>query len=195
MREKEIFQEFISSGLSTTQISKKLGISQTCVRYWLKKFNLVTKPLYQLKNRFKYSDEELLEIWIGCDSINQFLLKLGVGTSGGAWYHYRKRLKTLGVDISQSTKNGRSRGGNKTAEIRNKLAIKKCIRLPRTTLKKSMDLAGIRYECNNCKIFEWKGKKIKLHIHHKNKNKNENEISNLEYLCPNCHSIEHFQED
>lgn len=58
-----------------------------------------------------------------------------------------------------------------------------------------MDLNNIAYECFKCKISEWINKKLKLHIHHKDGNKCNNNISNLEYLCPNCHSIEHYDED
>ncbi len=37
-----ILKEFIKLGLSTYQISKRVGKSQTSIRYWMKKFNLKT---------------------------------------------------------------------------------------------------------------------------------------------------------
>jgi 5-methylcytosine-specific restriction endonuclease McrA len=30
-----------------------------------------------------------------------------------------------------------------------------------------------------------------LGVHHKDRNRRNNELSNLEVLCPNCHSLEH----
>jgi 5-methylcytosine-specific restriction endonuclease McrA len=32
-----------------------------------------------------------------------------------------------------------------------------------------------------------------LEVHHKDRNRKNNDISNLEILCPNCHSEEHYQ--
>lgn len=32
-----------------------------------------------------------------------------------------------------------------------------------------------------------------LQVHHKDRNKNNNSIKNLQILCPNCHSEEHFK--
>lgn len=192
MAYKHEIESLVNEGLSTTQMAERLGFSQTNVRYWLKKYNLKTKPNWNLDNRKKFSDQELLNLWSQCDSVNQFLLRLGVGTSGGAWYHYQKRLTLLGVHFSDSTQSWRSRGGQKTAQIKNRLAIQKRIRLPRPTLKKALDLISREYVCADCKLSEWRGYKLLLHIHHKNEDKTQNQVENLEYLCPNCHSIKHF---
>lgn len=43
--------------------------------------------------------------------------------------------------------------------------------------------------CLKCGISEWQGKKIPLELEHKDGNNQNNERSNLEGLCPNCHSI------
>lgn len=45
-----------------------------------------------------------------------------------------------------------------------------------------------KYRCEYCGITQWNGKKITLHLHHKDGNHSNNELSNLEILCPNCHS-------
>lgn len=161
----------------------------------VKKYSLKTIPSYSLENRHKYSNEELLKVWNESDSVNQFLLNLNVGTSGGAWYHYKKRLAGLEVDFSSSTINGRKRGGQKVAEIRNRECTKQRKRLARPILKKSMDLANIEYKCIECGIYKWREKKIKLHIHHKDLDKTNNLVSNLQYLCPNCHGISHYIEE
>jgi hypothetical protein len=192
---KKTLENYIEEGSSINDICKKTGKGNTSVRYWLKKYGLKTKPNFNLENRFKYSNEKLLEIWKQSDSVNQFLLNLGVGTGGGAWYHYKKRLILLGIDLSESTLNGRSRGGQMTAKLRNSKTIKKRIRLKRSSLKKSMDLYNIPYKCSKCNLFEWFNKKLKLHIHHKNHDKTDNKIENLEYLCPNCHGIYHYNEN
>lgn len=56
----------------------------------------------------------------------------------------------------------------------------------RTIKKKILDMRGA--ECERCKfnIVEV------LQVHHKDRKRNNNKSSNLEILCPNCHSIEHY---
>ena len=44
------------------------------------------------------------------------------------------------------------------------------------------------YICNGCGISEWRKKKIVLELEHKDGNSENNLLSNLELLCPNCHS-------
>ena len=43
-------------------------------------------------------------------------------------------------------------------------------------------------KCNKCGINEWLGKPISLELEHIDGNRDNNERSNLECLCPNCHS-------
>jgi len=56
-----------------------------------------------------------------------------------------------------------------------------------TVRKKLLKLDKIN-KCQRCGFDEYP--KI-LGVHHKDRNRNNNTISNLEILCPNCHSIEH----
>ena len=44
---------FINEGLSTREIASKINISQTNVRFWLKKFKLKTKPKFEYQNDIK----------------------------------------------------------------------------------------------------------------------------------------------
>ena len=44
------------------------------------------------------------------------------------------------------------------------------------------------YKCECCGITEWNGKPIALQLHHINGIHNDNRLSNLQLLCPNCHS-------
>lgn len=43
-------------------------------------------------------------------------------------------------------------------------------------------------KCNCCGIEEWMGQPISFEVEHKDGNSHNNERSNLEALCPNCHS-------
>lgn len=44
-------------------------------------------------------------------------------------------------------------------------------------------------KCNICRMKEWIMSPLLLQLHHKDGNKYNNKRINLEYLCPNCHSI------
>jgi Zn finger protein HypA/HybF involved in hydrogenase expression len=44
------------------------------------------------------------------------------------------------------------------------------------------------YECSVCKIKEWQDNPLVLDLDHINGNNRDHRISNLRYLCPNCHS-------
>lgn len=45
------------------------------------------------------------------------------------------------------------------------------------------------YCCNKCGISQWQGLPISLELEHKDGNNQNNDRTNLECLCPNCHSI------
>lgn len=44
-------------------------------------------------------------------------------------------------------------------------------------------------KCELCGISEWLGKPVKLQLHHIDGDHDNNELSNLQILCPNCHSM------
>ena len=48
----------------------------------------------------------------------------------------------------------------------------------------------IPYICKICGCNgEWQGGQISLQLHHEDGDNSNNEISNLSYLCPNCHAL------
>ena len=50
-------------------------------------------------------------------------------------------------------------------------------------------LAEQNNKCNHCGNSDWLGKKLVLELEHKDGNSDNNVRSNLECLCPNCHSL------
>ena len=48
----------------------------------------------------------------------------------------------------------------------------------------------IPYQCKICGCDgNWQGGTISLELHHEDGDNSNNEISNLSYLCPNCHAM------
>ena len=46
----------------------------------------------------------------------------------------------------------------------------------------------VKYECSKCGISEWNNQELALQLDHIDGDNSNNEISNLRWLCPNCHS-------
>lgn len=60
---------------------------------------------------------------------------------------------------------------------------------PRHRLKKRIiDENLIPYVCSCGNTGQWNGKPLSLQLEHKNGINNDNRLSNLGFLCPNCHS-------
>ncbi|HEY5462347.1 MAG TPA: HNH endonuclease signature motif containing protein [Hanamia sp.] len=56
-------------------------------------------------------------------------------------------------------------------------------------LKRRLIEEGIKKDiCENCGINDWRRKPLSMELHHKDGNRTNNLLSNLVFLCPNCHS-------
>ena len=57
-------------------------------------------------------------------------------------------------------------------------------------LRKKLIQDGMKnHKCEMCGIENWLGKDITLELHHIDGNRFNNDLSNLQILCPNCHSL------
>lgn len=60
-------------------------------------------------------------------------------------------------------------------------------------LKRIVSETIIPYQCDICGISEWNSKPLSLQLHHIDCDHTNNHISNLQILCPNCHSQIHSE--
>lgn len=78
------------------------------------------------------------------------------------------------------------------AETKKENAINEIMSVPFESLSFERLRKRVIYEqnerCNVCGISEWVGKPISLELEHKDGNHHNNTRTNLEALCPNCHS-------
>jgi hypothetical protein len=60
------------------------------------------------------------------------------------------------------------------------------------SVRKWFSRFGRMKECSRCHYSEEPGILV---LHHKDRNRENNAMDNLEVLCPNCHTLEHYQEN
>ena len=141
----------------------------------------------------KYSDEEFIEIVKSSYSLTEVTKRLGYQTfkSGGGRNLVKDRIAMLGIDISHF----RSHGRQYEKPPRNKITnIDDIFKNPSNTPNITLCNIILReklleYKCSECgNPGVWNNKPLQLQLHHKNGERTNNELTNLIFLCPNCHT-------
>lgn len=133
------------------------------------------------------SDSEFIELVNKCSCISDILRELGYSTNGNSWGNQivKERMKKLNLFF---TKKNQNYSKDNTVLPLEKVLIKDS-EYNRTKLKERLIKEGLKeYKCECCGITEWNNKPIALQLHHINGIHNDNRLSNLQLLCPNCHS-------
>lgn len=134
------------------------------------------------------SDGDFIELIKNSASTSDVLRSLDYSVSGNSWAYkiVAERMSKLNVTFGKKYK----KSSSGTIE---KLPLEKILTedsdYNRTKLKDRLVQEGIKeYKCEICGISEWLGTPISLQLHHLNGIHNDNRLSNLQLLCPNCHS-------
>lgn len=145
----------------------------------------------------QYSKEWLSELCKDSYSYAEVLRKAGRKQGGGAQATLRKKIEEFQIDISHFT--GQrwqdSPNQNEHKEIREKYDLEEVFRANSPVTQKV--LRGyverhnlLEYKCVKCGCDGyWQDGQIALEIDHLDGDNTNNEISNLRYLCPNCHAL------
>lgn len=121
----------------------------------------------------------------------EVMIKLGMSARGPNYKTIYKHVKRLNIDISHflTREEILAQSRSKIAKLTNQELF--CENnISRSNIKKRILQQNlIEYKCNKCGITEWCGEKLSLHLDHKNGNNKDNRLENLQFLCPNCHSL------
>jgi hypothetical protein len=147
--------------------------------------------------RYSYSRDELELATKGNESVSGVLRAMGMAPSGGQHSHIKKLLSKFGIDTSHFTGSaGSGRGAKhsggperKTPELILTLKPKGGRYEQTALLRRALFELGRRWECEGCgNSGEWRGVPLTLQIDHVDGNRHDDRVSNLRFLCPNCHS-------
>jgi Zn finger protein HypA/HybF involved in hydrogenase expression len=143
--------------------------------YNTKKSNSWEKSGVKPKNIIQ---QEFIDICNSSESMAQAASKLGLHFNT-----FRKYALNYGCYNTNQSGKGTTRNGKTRIENIKDYATRASVR--KRIIKENL----IPHKCNECEISEWKGQKLSLHLDHIDGNAWNHELSNLRFLCPNCHSL------
>lgn len=139
------------------------------------------------------SDEMLAEAVKINTSMMGVLRYLGCKLQGGTHVHYTKRARSMNLDMTHFTGKAWNKGiigatVKRTTE--SILVLRDSGRRQKShLLVRAMLDSNVKHECSRCgQKPEWNGNPMTLDVDHINENWLDDRVSNLQFLCPNCHS-------
>lgn len=129
------------------------------------------------------SEEEFAQLVKESKSFYELAERIGYSkTGGGTNKALKEAVKERNLDTSHFTGQGWNKDNYNYSLFKDGYSKKN----GKTTLQAIINLRGRK--CEQCQNTEWLGNPINLEIHHLDGNHQNNDLSNLQLLCPNCHS-------
>jgi len=185
---EELLERMVEEGKSVSQIANIVGITETPVRYWLKKYGLKTQGQRGKRVR-RWTDAEMKSALESSDTIADALRKLGLSLSNGNYLTIRRFIRRTGVGILHMTGKAHGRSVCPYKIPLEEILVREST-YNRGHLKRRLIAGGILEEkCSICEQgTEWNGILLKMILDHINGVPDDNRIGNLRLLCPNCNS-------
>ena len=145
----------------------------------------------------KYTKEWLEELCKESYSYAEVLKKAGRKQGGGAQATLKQKINEFNIDVSHFTGQKWTLKPSWEPQIglREKYSLedifKKNSFISQKVLRGYIERHNLlEYRCQNCGCDgSWMNGKIALELHHIDGDTTNNELSNLQYLCPNCHAL------
>jgi hypothetical protein len=139
-----------------------------------------------------YSQEILAHAVASSDSLAGVMKFLGKSVTGSRYNYLSRLVKQYGLDTSHFTysKAHREQESFKRKapeDILVMISDPLAKRVEAKYLTRAMMELGVVYECSECGISDWQGKPLVLDVDHVDGNRFDCRLSNLRFLCPNCH--------
>lgn len=136
------------------------------------------------------SDDQFKKLVSESTSYTEVLVKLGLVARGGT---SSKLLKKRLNELNCSTSHFKPQNANSVAKITQSLStvlVEKSTYTNISKLKQRIVRDGLmQYKCVECGLGDqWNGKPITLQLDHINGISDDHRLTNLRFLCPNCHS-------
>ena len=141
-----------------------------------------------------FSDDEIIQMVQNSFSMRELTAKLGysIGSGSGA-KSVEQMLKEKNIDYSHF--NNRSSWNQHKKYVGEKkytieeVFIESSPYSRRLAKQYIIDYNLIPYQCNKCgNTGQWQNEPLALELHHQNGINNDHRLSNLVFLCPNCHA-------
>lgn len=145
----------------------------------------------------KYTKEWLEELCKDSYSYAEVLKKAGRKQGGGAQATLKQKINEFNIDVSHFTgqKWTLKPSWEPQTGLREKYSLedifKKNSFISQKVLRGYIERHNLlEYRCQNCGCDgSWMDGEIALELHHIDGDTTNNELSNLQYLCPNCHAL------
>jgi len=136
-------------------------------------------------------DDEFITRVKNSKTMSELLRTFGLQNKGNNFITCKQRMKALNVDHSHFLNREKSSILTRTmTEAKFRDIIDNKLYISRNQVKiYVLRFNLVPYICDECGILpEWNNKSLTLQLEHKNGISDDNTISNLSFLCPNCHS-------
>ena len=140
---------------------------------------------------YQVSEEEFRKIIAESYTFSDCLRALGLGTNGGSSVDVlKRRIQELNCSTEHFSRRGNPNAPSRYASYSlEEILVENSSYANISSLKKRLiNEANIPYKCAICGIDSWLNEPISLQLDHINGINNDHRITNLRFLCPNCHS-------
>ena len=185
----EEVKKLIEEKYSIVKLEKHFNVSNSTIRYFLKKNNLKTKGYV---NNINWTKEIILKALCEANSKSDVLRNMGISTKSGNFQTLDRYCSLYNIVLPLFIKNANNKNNNNCfkRQVTNKELFCDNSKHAASTAKKRIEKDKlIEYKCKKCgNLGEWMEEKISLQLDHENGKNNDHRLENLRYLCPNCHS-------